>query len=153
MKCSCVKLGLAYVQLNRYLPFSDEVLEEPGINAGKPRSQSHLDVVEVFGPIIYASGGKTKLILNEDLSAAEAEKLVQEKKIDAAVIGRSFINNPDLVDRLFKGEPLNETLGFPLNPHTFYNIVENPAKGYVSHVYFLFFLLADVLFNRRISLM
>ncbi|KAF7983274.1 hypothetical protein HWV62_22916 [Athelia sp. TMB] len=123
----CVKLGLAYVQLTRYLDFFDPVFD------GKTRVEAKLDVVEVFGPIIYASGGKTKLLLNGGLSAAEADKLVEEKKIDAAVIGRSFINNPDLIGRLFNGEPLNETLGFPADYHTFYNFVNSPAEGYSDY--------------------
>ncbi|KZP34339.1 FMN-linked oxidoreductase [Athelia psychrophila] len=129
----CVKLGLAYVQLTRYLTFFDPVFDQPGINQGKQRVQTQLDVVETFGPIVYASGGKTKLILNGNLSAAEAEKLVEEKKIDAAVIGRSFINNPDLVSRLFNAQPLNETLGFPPNPFGFYNFVDSPSEGYTDY--------------------
>ncbi|KZP11969.1 flavo protein NADH-dependent oxidoreductase [Athelia psychrophila] len=128
-----VKLGLAYVQFSRSLPSFDPVFDQPGINQGEQRTLSHLDVVETFGPIIYASGGKTKLLLNGELSAAEAEKLVAEKKIDAAVIGRSFINNPDLVSRLFNAQPLNETLGFPLNSFGFYNFVDNPAVGYTDY--------------------
>ena len=114
------------------LDFLDPVFDQPGINQGQKRACTKLDVVETFGPIVYASGGKTKLLLNGDLSAAEADKLIEEKKIDAAVIGRSFINNPDLVDRLFNGEPLNETLGFPLELYAFYNFIDNPAEGYVS---------------------
>ncbi|KZP34343.1 FMN-linked oxidoreductase [Athelia psychrophila] len=129
----CVKLGLAYVQLTRYLTFFDPVFDQPGINQGKQRVQTQLDVVETFGPIIRAAGSKTKLILNGGLSAAEAEKLVAEKKIDAAVIGRSFINNPDLVSRLFNAQPLNETLGFPLNPFGFYNFADNAAVGYTDY--------------------
>ncbi|KAF7978804.1 hypothetical protein HWV62_44571 [Athelia sp. TMB] len=126
----CVKLGLAYIQLTRYVDFLDPVFDQPGINQGQKRACTRLDVVETFGPIVYASGGNTKLLLNGDLSAAEAERLIEEKKIDAVVIGRSFINNPDLVDRLFKGEPLNDILGFPLDMGVFYNFVNSPAEGY-----------------------
>lgn len=77
---------------------------------------------------------------------------MEEKKIDAAVIGRSFINNPDLVSRLFNGQPLNETLGFPLNPHTFYNFVESPSEGYVSAEEFFLAAGTDMRFNSLIIL-
>lgn len=119
------------------IDFLDPVFDQPGINQGQKRACTRLDVVETFGPIVYASGGNTKLLLNGDLSAAEAERLIEEKKIDAVVIGRSFINNPDLVDRLFKGEPLNDILGFPLDMGVFYNFVNSPAEGYVSVDYSL----------------
>lgn len=77
---------------------------------GKPRALTHLDVLEAFGPKIKASG-TTKLFINGDVSAELGDKLVAEDKVDAIVIGRSFINNPDLVKRLFNHLPLNETLG------------------------------------------
>ena len=68
--------------------------EYPGELEGK-RAMTHLDVLETFGPSIRASAGKTKLFFNGDISAEEGNRLVAEKKIDAIVLGRSFINNPE----------------------------------------------------------
>ncbi|KAF7967472.1 hypothetical protein HWV62_34119 [Athelia sp. TMB] len=128
----CVNIGLAYVQLVRYLPFMDPVFNEEGPQQGNQRSLTHLDVLETFGPLIRTSHGKTKILLNGNLSAEEADQLVDEGKIDAVVFGRSFINNPDLVKRLFNGLPLNESLGYPADPPTFYSFSDRPSQGYVS---------------------
>lgn len=99
---------------------------------GKQRAETHLDVLEVFGPLIKKEGSKTKLFLNGNLSAQEAEKLIEENKIDLVVFGRSFINNPDLPKRLFNKHPLNETLGHPDNMKSWYQFENSPAEGYVS---------------------
>lgn len=96
------------------------------------RALTHLDVLATFGPSITSSPS-TKLFFNGNLSAKEADQLIEEGKIDGAVIGRSWINNPDLVKRLFNGLPLNETLGHPLDPPSFYTFGEDPAHGYVRH--------------------
>jgi hypothetical protein len=122
----CVAKGLAYIQLVRYLPFMDEEVSE-----GKKRAQTHLDVLEAFEPLIHAPNSKTKLFFNGDLSATEADKLIEEGKIDAVVLGRSFIGNPDLPRRLFEHLPLNEELGFPLDPKRFYSFLTQPSEGYV----------------------
>jgi len=126
----CVKKGLAYVQLVRYLPFMDA--EYPGEMEGK-RAETHLDVLETFGPTIRASNGKTKLFYNGDLTAEEGDKLVEDKTVDAIVLGRSSINNPDLPKRLFNNLPLNETLGFPNQPKTFYTFEKDPSEGYTNY--------------------
>ena len=41
-------------------------------------------------------------------TAEKAETLIKQGFIDAAAFGRSFIANPDLVERLKQGAPLNE---------------------------------------------
>lgn len=110
----------------------DPVFNEEGPQQGNQRSLTHLDVLETFGPLIRTSHGKTKILLNGNLSAEEADQLVDEGKIDAVVFGRSFINNPDLVKRLFNGLPLNESLGYPADPPTFYSFSDRPSQGYVS---------------------
>ncbi len=48
-------------------------------------------------------------------SADDAERVILEGKIDLAAFGRAFIANPDLVEKLKTGRPLN-----PPNPETFY---------------------------------
>jgi 2,4-dienoyl-CoA reductase-like NADH-dependent reductase (Old Yellow Enzyme family) len=61
---------------------------------GKKRTETQLDVLEKFGDLIR-KGTKTKLLYNGDLSAAEADNLIKEDKIDAAVFGRPWISNPE----------------------------------------------------------
>jgi len=124
----CVSVGLAYVQLVRYLPHMDFPLE-----GGKMRAETHLDVLEAFEPIIHTKDSRTKLFLNGDVSAEEGDKLIKDGKVDAVVIGRSFIDNPDLPFRLFNGLPLNETLGHPLQPHKFYAYESGPDDGYTDY--------------------
>lgn len=99
---------------------------------GKQRSDTHLDVLSTFEPLIHTASSRTKLFYNGNLSAVEAEGLVQLKKIDAVVFGRSFINNPDLVQRLFQGNALNENLGHPDSMKTWYTFEKDPNEGYVS---------------------
>jgi 2,4-dienoyl-CoA reductase-like NADH-dependent reductase (Old Yellow Enzyme family) len=61
-------------------------------------------------------GGVT--IANQGLTPKLAETLVKNKTADLVAFGMSYISNPDLVDRIRKEAPLNET-----NPATIY------AKG------------------------
>jgi hypothetical protein len=61
---------------------------------GKLRA-TQLDVLAEFGPLVQKSGGKTKLFWNGDLQAQEADALIKAGKIDGAVFGRPFINNPE----------------------------------------------------------
>jgi len=124
----CVKKGLAYVQLVRYLPFMDFEYAP-----GKFRAETHLDVLETFGPTILGSQGRTKLLYNGNVSAKEADELIEQGKIDGVTLGRSFINNPDLPKRLFEGKPLNEELGFPLQPKFFYSFLTKPSEGYSDY--------------------
>lgn len=70
--------------------------EYPGELEGK-RAMTHLDVLETFGPRIRATAGKTKLFFNGNIGAEEGDQLVAQKKVDAVVLGRSFINNPEYV--------------------------------------------------------
>lgn len=77
------------VQLVRYLPSMDAEFD------GKKRSLTYLDVLETFGPHVRREGSSTKLFLNGDLGAKEGNDLIESGKIDAAVYGRSYINNPE----------------------------------------------------------
>ncbi|ORY88122.1 FMN-linked oxidoreductase [Leucosporidium creatinivorum] len=119
-------LGLAYIQMTRYLGFMDPEFD------GKKRCETQLDVLATFGDLIR-KGTKTKLLYNGDLSAAEADKLVQEDKIDAAVFGRPWINNPDFAKRVFKGLPLNEDIGMVADFKTWYAYENDPREGYTDY--------------------
>lgn len=124
----CVEKGLAYIQLVRYLPFMDFQIQ-----ADKLRAETHLDVLEVFGPKIKTPASKTALFLNGNLSAEEADGLVKDGKIDAAVFGRSFIGNPDLPRRLIEGLKVNEDFGVQLDFKRFYNFLSHPSEGFTDY--------------------
>jgi N-ethylmaleimide reductase len=66
--------------------------------------------------VIIAAGG---------YSAEKAEKLIGEGYIDAVAFGRSYIANPDLVERLQAGAALNTP-----DAATFYG---GDAKGYTDY--------------------
>jgi N-ethylmaleimide reductase len=65
------------------------------------------------------------LVANMDYSAAEAEAAIRSGAVDAVAFGRAFLANPDLPERLRRGEPLNYA-----DPNTFYTA--GPA-GYVDY--------------------
>jgi 2,4-dienoyl-CoA reductase-like NADH-dependent reductase (Old Yellow Enzyme family) len=47
-----------------------------------------------FGPMIKFPGSKTSLMVNHEYTVEEAERLLQEGKIDLVTFGRPFIYNP-----------------------------------------------------------
>lgn len=95
-------LGLAYLH----------VLEDP---AGSFREQI---LKQWEGPVIYNSGFGA----SSDLAAAQESV---DSGHDAFAIGRGFLANPDLVERLRTGAQLNEP-----NPDTFYG---GGAEGYTDY--------------------
>ena len=66
------------------------------------------------------------LILSGDYAKDRAELHLEEGRADLVAIGRQFINNPDLVERLKNDWPLNAELDF----NTFYTADE---KGYTDY--------------------
>ncbi|THH05193.1 hypothetical protein EW145_g4978 [Phellinidium pouzarii] len=116
-------MGLAYISLVRYTPKMDAEYD------GKKRGTKH-DVLESYSPLIK----RAAIILNADLTPDEAEKLISEGKICAAMFGMPWIGNPDLVERLRRGKPLNQDLDF----HTLYGggLPKNEEvmkKGYTDY--------------------
>ena len=65
------------------------------------------------------------LILNEGFTKESAERAITEGRADAVSFGKSFIANPDLVERFRTGAELNTP-----DPSTFYGGGE---KGYVDY--------------------
>lgn len=65
------------------------------------------------------------LIANENFDGPSAEKIIGEGKADAVAFGKSYIANPDLVERIRNGAPLNTP-----DPTTFYG---GGAKGYIDY--------------------
>lgn len=95
----CGELGIAALELR-----------EPG-------SQSSFLATEVapVSPAIRKVFSGT-LILNSDYRLESATERLREGVADAVSFGRPFIANPDLVERLLTGAPLNDP-----NPRTFYS--------------------------------
>jgi N-ethylmaleimide reductase len=65
------------------------------------------------------------IALNSDYEGPSARARMAEGIADAISIGRPFIANPDLVDRIWSGAPLN-----PGDPDTYYS---GGAAGYVDY--------------------
>lgn len=79
-------------------------------------------------PFDYASlrnRFKGTYIANNGYDYALAQKVLNENKADLIAFGKPFISNPDLVERLKKGAPLNEA-----DRNTFYG---GGAKGYTDY--------------------
>lgn len=71
-----------------------------------------------------AAGGRGAWMVNNGLDKALAEQLVREGA-DLVAFGRAFIANPDLVERLRRGKPLNTG-----NRRTYYG---GGAQGYTDY--------------------
>lgn len=152
-------MKIAYVQLGRYMPPADVPLPPgPGETGSFKRGTPH-DVLAVYGPIIKPPVTKgfsekalrgpampdtkadsqnptpTRLFLNAFLTPSEAEKLLAEGKIDAAVFGTLWLGNPDLQKRLEKGmdvggKGVNDQVDFK----TFHGAPGvDPRKGYTDY--------------------
>ncbi|HFF8641837.1 TPA: alkene reductase [Yersinia enterocolitica] len=92
-------------------------ISEPDWAGGKPYSDAFRDAVRArFKGVIIGAGAYT---------AEKAESLIEKGFIDAVAFGRSYISNPDLVERLQQNAPLNEPDG-----ETFYG---GDAKGYTDY--------------------
>ncbi len=75
-------------------------------------------------PVIKQNFGHG-VIANQDLDRESAEKLISAEEADAVSFGRTYIANPDLVERLQKDAELNEP-----DPNTFY---AQGSKGYTDY--------------------
>jgi len=92
-------------------------LSEPDWAGGTPYSEDFRKRVRAaFDQMIIAAGGYT---------AEKAEQNVKAGYIDAVAFGRDYIANPDLAERIQKGEPLNEQ-----HPESFYG---GGAEGYTDY--------------------
>jgi N-ethylmaleimide reductase len=100
------KRGLAYLHIS-----------EPDWAGGKPYTESFRKAIrEHYKGVIVGAGAYT---------AEKAEELIAKGYIDAVAFGRSYIANPDLVERLKNHAPLNEP-----KPETFYG---GGAQGYTDY--------------------
>lgn len=83
------KLGLAYVQVMRWWAAYDPML------GGKVRAVEW-DPIEYLRPILK----NTPLVGNTSFTPEEADQWIRDGKMDAAVIGRPLIPNPDYIQML-----------------------------------------------------
>lgn len=75
-------------------------LSEPDWAGGVPYNMAFRQRIrQTFSGVIFAAGA---------YDAAKAEQLIGQQWIDAAAFGRTYIANPDLVERLAADAPLNE---------------------------------------------
>lgn len=86
-------------------------------------TREHKDAPGLSADMKTAFGGP--LIINQNLTQALAEDLINRGEGDAAAWGQLFIANPDLVERFRTGAALNEP-----QPETFY---AEGAEGYTDY--------------------
>lgn len=69
------------------------------------------------------------VVANEEMSLADAERIVDSGNADAIAFGRDYIATPDLAERIASGQEWNTP-----NPATFYADGDtDPAVGYVDY--------------------
>ena len=68
---------------------------------------------------------KGHIVGNSGISIEQANHLIAENVVDAVAFGRDYIANPDLVERIRLGAPLNEQ-----RPEHFYG---DSPKGYTDY--------------------
>ena len=69
------------------------------------------------------------VIANEEMSLADAERIIDSGRADAVVFGRDYIATPDLAERIASGHEWNTP-----NSATFYSDgATDPAIGYTDY--------------------
>jgi 2,4-dienoyl-CoA reductase-like NADH-dependent reductase (Old Yellow Enzyme family) len=103
-----------------------EELSVPWIELREPRQPTSAGSIptEPVSPAMrpHYSG---KIVINSDYDWADARQRIAGGTADAVSIGRPFIANPDLVERIALGAPLNEG-----DPSTYYS---GGAAGYIDY--------------------
>ena len=87
-------------------------------------SAREYEAADSLGPALKAAFGGV-YIANEKFDLASANAAIAAGRADAVAFGKAFIANPDLVERLRKGAPLNAP-----DPTTFYG---GDARGYTDY--------------------
>ena len=106
-------LGLAYVHLIEGATGGERTLAERPFNYSQLRA------------VYRKAGGQGAWMVNNSYDKALAEAAVENGGVDIVAFGRPFIANPDLVERLRRGAPLNTP-----DRETFYG---GGAKGYTDY--------------------
>lgn len=92
-------------------------ISEPDWAGGKPFTTAFRQQIrDAYHGVIIGAGAYT---------AEKADKLIREGLVDAVAFGRSYIANPDLVERFAKNAPLN-----PPDLSTFYG---GDKRGYTDY--------------------
>ena len=92
-------------------------ISEPDWAGGKPfTAEFRRQIRDTYHGVLIGAGGYT---------AEKADTLIRDGLIDAVAFGRSYIANPDLVERFQQNAPLNQP-----NPATFYG---GDEEGYTDY--------------------
>jgi len=89
-------------------------------------SAREYEAADSLGPALKAAFGGV-YFANEKFDLDRANAAIAAGTADAVMFGKAFIANPDLVERLQKGAPLNAP-----EPSTFYGF-ENGPRGYTDY--------------------
>ncbi|KAK2668998.1 NADH:flavin oxidoreductase/NADH oxidase, N-terminal [Fusarium oxysporum f. sp. vasinfectum] len=116
------KLGLAYVQVMRWWAAYDLMIE------GKPRGVQW-DPIAALRPIL----SNTLLFGNTAFTPEEADEWIRKGYMDAAVIGRPLIYNPDYVEKIQSGRADTLYNEQPGDEHWWYKWRNNDKRdGYLN---------------------
>jgi 2,4-dienoyl-CoA reductase-like NADH-dependent reductase (Old Yellow Enzyme family) len=155
-------LGIAYVQLVRYVPVMDLPLQEQQLDEDDPEGQFKRgiphDALAVYGPLVKlprplakdhhepqvrgaavppkgAGPTPTRLLLNGALTPHEAAELIAEGTIDGVVFGQLWIGNPDLQKRIEAGLDVGgKGINDTPNAKSFYQAPSgDPHEGYTDY--------------------
>ena len=116
----------------RVEPRFDEVLDEEQklaslANSDQPAKKQH-NSLTIFQNILKHAG--VHFLAAGNFNRDNAPAKVKAGEADGIVFGRHFIANPDLVERLGKGLPLNK-----YDRTTFYG-ADPPEKGYIDYPFY-----------------
>lgn len=85
------------------------------------------DPVLDFGPLVKYPGSPSMLMANHDYTVEEANRLVEEEKLDLITFGRPFIYNPDIISRIRHGVPFSEN---DRGNDVYYGPYQTPDENY-----------------------
>ncbi|KAH7112103.1 hypothetical protein B0J11DRAFT_542664 [Dendryphion nanum] len=118
-----VSQELGFIDLSR----RGYVLEPGQVRLNGTELPRDYEPLHEFGPMIKFPGSKTSLMANHEYTVEEAEKLVQEAKIDMVAFGRPFIYNPDVITRIRRNVPFATN---SRGDHVLYGPYETPDENY-----------------------
>ncbi|GAW02943.1 FMN-linked oxidoreductase [Lentinula edodes] len=116
------KLGIAYIDLMRYVEMLDPVID------GEKRAMKH-DIVATYSPLFE----HTKVFSNAGWTGEEAAAAVKDGNVEGVFFGMGWINHPDFAARLEHGKPLDNPIDFTTLYGTYHGSEEEQRKGYVDY--------------------
>ncbi|KAE9400819.1 FMN-linked oxidoreductase [Gymnopus androsaceus JB14] len=116
------KLGIAYIDLVRYVDMLDPVID--GAKRGTPH-----DILATYGSLIKHA----QVFSNGGFTGEEAAATVKAGQASGIFFGIPWITHPDLAQRLQLGRPLDNEIDFTTLYGKYYAPEAEQRKGYVDY--------------------